>query len=79
MSEYQGDPFPEAWRPVPAPWSRSWGWAQVYGIPIRFSSSWNDTTGLALVGGFENVLVGLRSDLTFDLSDGGRSVGRLLR
>jgi hypothetical protein len=45
--------------------------AQVYGVPVRFSSNWNDTTGLALVGGYEAVLVGLRQDLTYDLSEDG--------
>lgn len=43
----------------------------VFGVPVRFSPFWNDTLGLALVGGFQNVLVGLRTDIRYDLSEDG--------
>jgi hypothetical protein len=42
---------------------------QIYGVPVAFSSNWNDAVGLALVGGFEAVLVGVRQDLTYDMSE----------
>jgi hypothetical protein len=44
----------------------------VYGVPAVFSTSWDDTVGLALVGGFgEGVVVGIRADVAFDLSEHG--------
>lgn len=44
----------------------------IYGVPIRFSSNWNDATGLALVGGFDSgVLVGVREDITWAISSEG--------
>jgi Phage capsid family len=43
--------------------------AQVYGVPVIFDAYWNDTTGIALVGGFDSVLVGLREDLTYSRSE----------
>jgi hypothetical protein len=44
--------------------------AQVYAVPIAFSSNWDDTKGLALVGGFDpGVLVGIREDLTWTISE----------
>ena len=43
--------------------------AQVWGVPITFSTHWDDSLGLALVGGFEDVLVGLRRDLSWLISD----------
>lgn len=46
--------------------------AAVYGVPAIFSSSWDDAVGLALVGGFgDGVVVGVRADVTFDLSEHG--------
>jgi HK97 family phage major capsid protein len=45
--------------------------AQVYGVPVVFDSYWNDATGLALVGGFGSVLVGVREDLTYARSEEG--------
>jgi hypothetical protein len=41
----------------------------IYGVPVMFSPYWNDATGLALAGGFEHVLVGVREDLTYDTSE----------
>lgn len=43
--------------------------ASIFGVPVRFSSAWNDATGIALVGGWENVIVGVREDITYDMSD----------
>lgn len=43
--------------------------ASIYGAPIAFTSNWDDTKGVALIGGFENVIAGLRTDLTWSLSD----------
>ena len=43
--------------------------AALYGVPTVFSPWWNDAVGLALVGGFEDVLIGVREDLTFDTSE----------
>jgi HK97 family phage major capsid protein len=46
--------------------------AAVYGVPAVFSTSWDDAAGLALVGGFgDGVVVGVRADVTFDLSEHG--------
>jgi HK97 family phage major capsid protein len=45
--------------------------AQLFGVPIAFSSNWNDTVGLALVGGYESVVVGIREDMTFTYSTDG--------
>jgi hypothetical protein len=45
---------------------------QVYGVPIRFSRNWDDTKGLALVGGYaDGVIVGVREDLTWTMSEDG--------
>jgi HK97 family phage major capsid protein len=41
----------------------------LYGVPIVFDPYWNDATGLALVGGFSSVLVGVREDLTYSRSE----------
>ena len=46
--------------------------AAVYGVPVVFSTSWDDSVGLALVGGFgDGVVVGVRADVAFDLSESG--------
>lgn len=44
---------------------------QIWGVPIRFSTHWDDSAGLALVGGFEGVIVGLRQDLTWLMTNVG--------
>jgi hypothetical protein len=41
----------------------------LYGVPIVFDPYWNDASGLALVGGFSSVLVGVREDLTYSRSE----------
>jgi hypothetical protein len=44
----------------------------IYGVPIRYSANWDDTIGLALIGGFDaGVLVGIREDMTWTLSEEG--------
>jgi hypothetical protein len=45
--------------------------AALFGVPVLFSSNWDDATGLALVGGFDDVIVGVREDLTFTMSTDG--------
>jgi HK97 family phage major capsid protein len=46
--------------------------ASIYGVPIQFSTNWDDTKGLALVGGFDaDVLVGIRQDLSWSITDTG--------
>jgi hypothetical protein len=46
--------------------------AQVYGVPIAFSSNWDDSKGIALVGGFDpGVLVGIREDMIWTISEEG--------
>lgn len=46
--------------------------ASIYGVPIAFSANWDDTKGLALVGGYDpGVLVGIREDMTWTLSEDG--------
>ena len=41
----------------------------LFGVPILFDSYWNDATGLALVGGWDSILVGVRQDLTYSRSE----------
>jgi len=45
--------------------------ASIYGVPVVFSGHWDDSVGLALVGGFENVLAGIRQDLTWLMTSVG--------
>jgi HK97 family phage major capsid protein len=46
--------------------------ASIYGVPIAFSTNWDDTKGIALVGGFDpGVIVGIREDLTWTISEEG--------
>jgi HK97 family phage major capsid protein len=46
--------------------------ASIYGVPIRFSTNWDDAVGLALVGGFNpGVVVGIREDMSWTLSEEG--------
>ena len=45
--------------------------ASIYGVPVAFSSHWDDSVGLALVGGFEDVLVGVRQDLSWLMTSVG--------
>jgi HK97 family phage major capsid protein len=43
--------------------------ASIFGVPIEFTSNWDDTKSVALIGGFENVIAGLRTDLTWSIAD----------
>jgi HK97 family phage major capsid protein len=43
--------------------------ANIYGMPVRRTPAWDATKGDALVGDFTKLLVGIREDMTFDLSD----------
>jgi HK97 family phage major capsid protein len=46
--------------------------ASIYGVPIRFSAHWDDSVGIALVGGWQaGVITGVRQDLTFTISEEG--------
>jgi hypothetical protein len=46
---------------VPAP--------TVYGLPVIRTASWDDSHGDALVGDWSKLVVGIREDIRFDLSD----------
>jgi HK97 family phage major capsid protein len=41
----------------------------LYGWPVRVTADWDDTKGDALVGDWDYLLVGVREDITFDLSE----------
>lgn len=44
----------------------------IWGVPITYSSHWDDALGVALVGGFGNgVLVGVREDISYTISQEG--------
>jgi hypothetical protein len=44
----------------------------LWGVPIHYSSFWDDTVGIALVGGWDvGVIAGVRQDITFDVSSEG--------
>ena len=41
----------------------------LYGWPVRVAADWDPTAGDALVGDWDYLLVGVREDITFDLSE----------
>jgi hypothetical protein len=41
----------------------------VYGMPVERTAAWNPAQGDALVGDWTKLLVGIRQDISFDLSD----------
>jgi Phage capsid family len=41
----------------------------IYGMPVRRTPAWDPAQGDALVGDFSKLLVGIREDISFDLSD----------
>lgn len=43
----------------------------LWGIPILTSTYWNDATGVALVGGFQACVVGIRRAITYTVSQEG--------
>jgi hypothetical protein len=43
----------------------------LWGVPIVYSTYWDDTLGVALVGGWDGVIAGVREDLTFAMSSEG--------
>ena len=43
--------------------------ATIYGMPVRRTPAWDTTKGDALVGDFSKLLIGIREDISFDLSD----------
>jgi HK97 family phage major capsid protein len=46
----------------------------LWGIPILTSTFWDDTVGVALVGGFRDVVVGVRQTITYTVSDQGITI-----
>ena len=44
---------------------------QVYGVPVAVTSPWDSTKGDALVGDWSHLVIGVREDITFDLSTDG--------
>jgi hypothetical protein len=44
---------------------------QVYGIPVAVTSPWDSTQGNALVGDWTSLVIGVREDINFDVSNDG--------
>jgi HK97 family phage major capsid protein len=57
-----------AYRDIMAPPSEAPA-PSIYGWPVVTMRHWDDTAGDALVGDWEMLLVGVREDITFDLSE----------
>jgi len=45
--------------------------ANLWGIPIATTSEWDSTKGDAIVGDWTKLVIGIREDITFDLSSDG--------
>jgi hypothetical protein len=43
----------------------------IWGIPLTYSTYWDDSLGVALVGGWDGVIAGVREDMTFSMSSEG--------
>ena len=44
---------------------------QVYGIPVAVTSPWDSSKGDAIVGDWSQLLIGVREDINFDISNDG--------
>jgi hypothetical protein len=63
-----GSALRKAYREIAAPPSTA-PEANIYGMPVRRTPAWDPTKGDALIGDFTMLLVGIREDISFDLSD----------
>ena len=43
--------------------------APVYGLPVAVTPAWNATVGDAIVGDWQCLVIGVREDIRYDMSD----------